>query len=251
MASQPEPGWAFSPLHPTHCGVERGDMKKISINLPPRYRLDMSLVREKGVIDEPLVPSMDKLRSFRRGNKISRFFRHIFEHRKIQSVLGSNLAVMLIASSLVPGTTNAQFLQSNEADAVIVVQETPLSTEHGVAFPLEKVKINQGYHFFHPGIDLDGEIGDPVKPIMGGRVIEIQHSRFAYGNAITISHGSGLTSLYAHLSKIEVEVGQEVTIHTKIGEVGSTGYSTGSHLHLEIRDSGRPISPLSFLPRRN
>ena len=84
---------------------------------------------------------------------------------------------------------------------------------------------------------------------MDGRVFAINYSRYAYGNAILIYHGSEITSLYAHLSKINVTPNQEVTTDMVIGEMGATGRSFGDHLHLEIRDNGVPINPLTVLPK--
>jgi murein DD-endopeptidase MepM/ murein hydrolase activator NlpD len=143
---------------------------------------------------------------------------------------------------------------SNQLDAntyqqtVIDTNKVDIRTQAHIQYPLTHVKINQSYSFFHPGVDLDGEIGDTVKPIMEGVVAEIQHSSFSYGNAILIRHAEGFSSIYAHLSKIEVEVGQKVSLSTKIGEVGSTGHSTGPHLHLEVRENGVAINPFSMLP---
>ena len=127
--------------------------------------------------------------------------------------------------------------------------QTTLTTEKSIQFPLDSVKINQGFNFFHPGIDLGAEIGDPIKPVRAGEVSEAGHAKDGYGNTVVIDHGSGLTSRYAHLSKIEVEVGQEVTTNTEIGKVGITGHSTGPHLHLEIRQNGFPLNPLTVLAR--
>jgi len=228
-------------------------MIKISFSLPLRRRLDLSFVRQRGAIDEPLLPSLTELRKTRSGNKISRYFRHVFEHKRISRVLGSNLALVAIAGSMVSGSQAAadqMSLKTND-EALVLSAPSPtnLTTEHGVIYPVEKVKINQGYRFFHPGIDLDGETGDAIYPVMGGKVEKIERSRFAYGNSILINHGNGVKSLYAHLSKITVAEGQEVNHKTKIGEVGSTGWSTGAHLHLEVYEAGRTINPLSVLPK--
>jgi len=70
-----------------------------------------------------------------------------------------------------------------------------------------------------------------------------------YGNRIQIDHGNGYTTLYAHLSAIYVSSGQKVGKGEVIGKMGSTGRSTGTHLHLEIRKSGTALNPLSFLSR--
>ena len=83
---------------------------------------------------------------------------------------------------------------------------------------------------------------------MAGKVEAISRSRYAYGNAIIIDHGNQITSLYAHLSEIKVKKDEEVNLKTEIGKVGSTGHSSGAHLHLEIRDQQRPINPYVILP---
>ena len=80
---------------------------------------------------------------------------------------------------------------------------------------------------------------------MSIRRTEIQ--KLKIGNYIMVDHGSGFSSLYAHLSRIKVKTGQEVDKNTVIGLVGSTGLSTGSHLHLEVYDHGEPFNPLTIL----
>lgn len=99
---------------------------------------------------------------------------------------------------------------------------------------------------FHPGIDFKGNRGDEAKCTANGKVV------FAgwyggYGNCVRILHANNFETLYGHLSHINVKVGQEVTAGQKIGEVGSTGRSTGNHLHYEIRKNGKAINPVSFL----
>ena len=77
----------------------------------------------------------------------------------------------------------------------------------------------------------------------------ISTSKYAYGKAILISHGEGISSLYAHLSKINVSKGQKVDTNTIIGEMGSSGRSSGDHLHLEVRKNGIPVNPYTILPK--
>ena len=100
---------------------------------------------------------------------------------------------------------------------------------------------------FHPGMDIDGERGDEVVAPANGTVIFAGY-KGGYGNLIEIEHGNGLTSRYGHLSKIETEVGETVTRGKLLGLVGSTGRSTGPHLHFELRLNDRPINPRHFLP---
>jgi murein DD-endopeptidase MepM/ murein hydrolase activator NlpD len=100
---------------------------------------------------------------------------------------------------------------------------------------------------FHPGIDIDGERGDLVVAPANGTVIKAAMTG-GYGNMVEIDHGNGLTTRYGHLSKIESAVGDTVTRGQLIGYVGSTGRSTGPHLHYELRLIDRPIFPRHFLP---
>lgn len=99
----------------------------------------------------------------------------------------------------------------------------------------------------HNGIDIDGDTGDPVWASRSGEVV-IAARRTGYGNTIVISHGLGYSTLYAHLSRFSVSVGDEVTSGDRIGSVGSTGWSTGPHLHFEIRIDGKAVNPIPFLP---
>ena len=99
---------------------------------------------------------------------------------------------------------------------------------------------------FHPGVDFKGPIGDPVYAT-GDGVINRCDWYNGYGNAIVIDHKSGYQSLFGHLSKVNVVEGQQVSAGDLIGYIGSTGRSTGSHLHYEIRQNGDDISPEPFL----
>ena len=100
---------------------------------------------------------------------------------------------------------------------------------------------------FHPGMDIDGERGDPIIAPASGTVVSAGY-KGGYGNLVEIDHGNGLTTRYGHMSKIETEVGTIVTRGTTIGQVGSTGRSTGPHLHFEVRLNDKPINPRLFLP---
>ena len=98
----------------------------------------------------------------------------------------------------------------------------------------------------HTGIDLRGEIGEPVRATATGRV-SIAGREGGYGNMVEINHGNGLATRYGHLSQIDVKVGQIVRIGEVIGRIGSTGRSTGPHLHYETRVNGEAIDPQKFL----
>ena len=99
---------------------------------------------------------------------------------------------------------------------------------------------------FHPGIDIKGSVGDEVYATADGIVVRNDWYG-GYGNAVLIDHGSGLTTLYGHLSRVNVVPGQEVKTGDVIGFMGSTGRSTGPHVHYEIRKNGEDIDPAPFL----
>jgi murein DD-endopeptidase MepM/ murein hydrolase activator NlpD len=98
----------------------------------------------------------------------------------------------------------------------------------------------------HTGIDFRGTIGDPVHATAAGKVVKAGWEG-GYGQLVEIDHGEGLSTRYGHLSEIDVRVGQTVRIGQVIGRVGSTGRSTGPHLHYETRINGEPVNPTKFL----
>lgn len=105
-------------------------------------------------------------------------------------------------------------------------------------------------HGRHPGLDIDGTTGDPVVAAMGGTIAlagPAPPGYAGYGNMILIDHVTGLQTLYAHLSAVNVQVGQHVEAGDLIGAIGSTGYSTGSHLHFEVRINGVTVDPAAWL----
>lgn len=134
---------------------------------------------------------------------------------------------------------------------LLVTAFTPLGYPHSV----DHLTSNFGYRSdpfdasqaeYHPGIDFGGAIGDQVKCTANGKVIWAGWYG-GYGNCIRIEHGNHLETLYGHLSKIKVKVGQKVSVGDVIGAVGTTGHSTGPHLHYEVRKDGKPINPMKFL----
>ncbi len=99
---------------------------------------------------------------------------------------------------------------------------------------------------FHAGIDFEESYGEPVRATAAGRVTVAGPSG-GYGNMVEIDHGGGLTTRFGHMSSIAVVPGQQVTIGAILGRVGSTGRSTGPHLHYETRIGGEAVNPIRFL----
>lgn len=101
----------------------------------------------------------------------------------------------------------------------------------------------------HKGVDIAAPIGTPILATTEARVIRIGYDVSGYGNFVELAHPNGLTSLYGHMSRIDVASGDQIAAGQKIGLVGSTGYSTGPHLHFEIRRDGVQINPHKVIGR--
>jgi murein DD-endopeptidase MepM/ murein hydrolase activator NlpD len=104
----------------------------------------------------------------------------------------------------------------------------------------------EGGAAFHPGLDFKGPRGAPIYAAAAGTV-SFTGQRQGYGNCVEISHGHGIVTRYAHMARILARQGQLVTPGTPIGTIGSTGRSTGPHLHFEVRVNDRPVNPRPFL----
>ena len=100
---------------------------------------------------------------------------------------------------------------------------------------------------YHEGQDIDAAYGTPVQVAATGRVTIAGWQR-GYGKVVYVDHGGGLSTRYGHLSEIDVTVGQAMTRGQTIGLVGSTGRSTGPHLHYEVRINNQPVDPRMYLP---
>lgn len=108
--------------------------------------------------------------------------------------------------------------------------------------------ISQRYWEGHTAIDIAGAKGSTIVAADSGYVVNVQYSDAGYGRAVTIDHGNGYQTLYAHMNTIAVAAAQSVAKGEAIGTRGSTGNSTGPHLHFEIRKSGLRRNPLGYLP---
>jgi len=103
---------------------------------------------------------------------------------------------------------------------------------------------------YHSGIDISSGKRSGATPIVSfkaGKVTHVGRSTQGYGNHVIVDHGGGLTSLYAHLSRITVQIGQQIAPGEQLGFEGSSGMTTGPHLHFEIRVDGKAVNPRSVL----
>lgn len=174
-----------------------------------------------------------------------------------------------------------QEINNLEADKVgdLDLKDLPDFGKSILIYPVKDYTLSQGYgktkysgHYSsgkHNGIDLANKVGTPVYAAADGKVVAVgNNGRYAYGKWIAIDHGNGLTTLYGHLSYQAVSKGKKASKGQKIGAMGNTGYSTGSHLHFSVFSSktfdivaskkvsslkdipvGATVNPLNYLPK--
>lgn len=119
--------------------------------------------------------------------------------------------------------------------------EGRLTSKYGMRLsPIKKDK-----RVMHKGIDIGAKTGTPIHAVRGGTV-RVAGDRGGYGNVVIIDHGEGLSTTYAHCNSLNVKTGQKVSANQVIATVGSTGNSTGPHLHFEVRQNGKAIDPQKF-----
>ena len=103
---------------------------------------------------------------------------------------------------------------------------------------------------FHKGIDFEADVGDPVLAVADG-VVSYSGARSGYGNVIEIDHGNGYVTRYAHNSRLTRKVGELVRAGQEVAKAGSTGRSTGAHVHFEVWENGRVVNPVKFLNQQS
>ncbi len=156
---------------------------------------------------------------------------------------------------------NIQNSSLNELLSVASTQEDKLASVPSIK-PIQEDKLKRkvrhmsGYGMrihpvhkvrkMHHGIDFTAPRGTPIQATGNGVVSKIEKRRYGYGNSILIDHGYGYTSLYGHLSQIDVKEGERVVKGQKIGTVGSTGTSTAPHCHYEVRINNIPVNPIDY-----
>ncbi|KGK88245.1 metalloendopeptidase [Desulfosporosinus sp. HMP52] len=146
-------------------------------------------------------------------------------------------------------TAVSQIIEKGPQQVTVAYSRGSGSTVSGVSWPLRgSITSYYGYRHseFHTGIDIDGDQGDPYTAAAAGKVVSAGWSG-NYGYTILIDHGNGVMTRYAHSTKLLVSAGARVTKGQTIGLVGSTGRSTGSHLHFEVIINGDTVNPLNSL----
>lgn len=150
----------------------------------------------------------------------------------------------------VDSVTNRVEIHDPTSGVIITTISSPMIWPVKGVITLEFGKSDLPYEIMHTGIDIanpQGKIGDNISPFMDGTVIYAGETAIGYGKHIIIDHGNNVTSLYGHLDKVLVYKGEKVTINDVIGKMGSTGWSTGPHVHFQINVFGIPVNPRVFL----
>lgn len=138
-----------------------------------------------------------------------------------------------------PSVANAQAEQT----ATVSAQASP------VHFQIPHLGyLSTPYSSYHPGVDIAFGLGAPIKAIASGTITNTGYNFFGLGLTVTVDHGHGYRSLYAHLGKIYVKKDQLLSETDYLGEVGLTGNTSGPHTHLEVYKDGSSINPLAVLP---
>ena len=165
----------------------------------------------------------------------------------------------LVAGAGMPATPPAALATGAgglpEAGSLLLPVPRPVLTQGFgcTSFELEPLSSQCPGGHFHSGLDLAVPQGTPVRAAAAGTVLSAGWNAAGYGFCVVLDHGHGLTTLYAHLLETAVAAGDGVAAGRPIGLVGSTGSSTGPHLHFEVRAQGRPADPeplLAALPTR-
>ncbi|MDR2796950.1 MAG: M23 family metallopeptidase [Treponema sp.] len=231
--------------------VKKGDsVSQIAANhalsmdaiIASNYISNVKLLREGDILR---IPNMDGIPyTVKKGDALS----------KISNVMGVPLEVILDANdiqseTLTPG--KVLFIpgaKMRSEDLKVILGDSfiyPIRGRLTSPFGWRNDPIS-GVRRYHAALDLAAAMGTPIKAAMDGRVSSVGISS-VYGKYIIISHANGYQTMYAHMSATSVNQGATVSQGTKIGEVGSTGYSTGPHLHFAIYKNGRAVNPLDFL----
>ena len=210
---------------------------------------DIGNVRQLGAGQKLKIPSIDgivytvkagdSLNTIATANKI-----------KIESILDVNeltSETLIVGQQLfLPGVgLDQKTLQSRMGELFMV----PITAKFRWTSPYGwRADPFTGVRSFHTGTDMACPEGTPILAAMSGKIADVGYNR-TYGNYIIINHGNGYQTLYAHMSKTIATKGQYVTQGSKIGLVGSTGYSTGPHLHFMVYKNGNRIDPMTVLKK--
>ncbi|MEG2740234.1 peptidoglycan DD-metalloendopeptidase family protein [Clostridium sp.] len=232
---------------------EKGNLSKLSseeelanIIVNTKGLLDVDLVvRDKRIIDiepsvkiersEDLLVGESKVQEGKKGRK-EQNVNVIYRNGKKEDVKVLSEKVIEESSSKVITKGTKNILNSNAAVLTSPTRGGAITSTFG-----ERWGKN------HNGLDIAGNTGDPVMAALDGKVKNVFYERDGYGNVVILEHEGGIETRYAHMSKTEARVGETVKKGDIVGRIGSTGRSTGPHLHFEVRVDGNPVNPEKYI----
>ncbi len=182
------------------------------------------------------------------SNRLSRWVRGKIDHRSIQELIGIPLIGLAFFGGVIVPQTQTGFASTEVYFDTQTTVVSAVVAPSRFRWPLAAFGLSQVFSVGHPGLDLTNPADTPIYPILEGKVVLAAVMYNGYGKHVTVEHADSMTSVYAHLSKIEVKEDQIVTKETEIGTVGATGWATGNHLHLEILQNGIALNPMEVLP---
>jgi len=197
-----------------------------------------------------ILPTSGVLHKVKSGDTISAIAKkYDVEQEKILSYnqLVSNDQLSINQLLIIPdGEIEQDYARTSSGFAAVFKPSSSQKKAGGFIWPSVSHIITQYYHWRHHAIDIGAKTGTPIYAALDGKVTHAGWGT-GYGYYVIIDHGGGRKTLYAHMSKMYVQNGDRVTQGAAIGAIGSTGWSTGPHLHFEIILNGTKVNPLSYL----
>jgi murein DD-endopeptidase MepM/ murein hydrolase activator NlpD len=192
--------------------------------------------------------------SFAGSTVMSLIIRPILEKDRVKAYLSAPLfaAALTVGVTQLPNTDTTLDTWSTEQPVQAVLGYEVKMPQAGdtITYLVPVTQLNgvsQSFHAGHPGIDLMSPRGSQVVAMERGTVIDVQKDTFGYGRHLLVKHMYEVVSLYAHLDQINVRLGQEVTPGQVVGTIGTTGWSTGPHLHFEVYEGGDQVNPMKYI----
>ena len=192
--------------------------------------------------------------SFAGSTFVSLIIRPLLEKERVKAFLSAPVfaAVLTVGVAQLPKTEALGETWSSEKPITTVMAYEVKMPQEGdtITYLLpvaQLLGVSQNYQVGHPGIDLMAPRGSQVVAMERGKVVAVKKDAFGYGRHVYIKHTYEVKSLYAHLDKIMVTEGEEVIPGQVVGTIGTTGWSTGPHLHFEVYEGNEHVNPTKYL----
>lgn len=187
---------------------------------------------------------------FAQSNLLTLITKPLWQHDRIRALVGAPLVAAAVMGAGMSAPNTDALKSWDISQPVAVIQGFSTESDYTYMLPVVSLTgISQYFHTGHPGVDFRAPLKSDVVAMDNGVVASIVESTSGYGRHVYVKHSDGRVGLYAHLGLIMVEVGESIKAGDKIGEVGLTGWTTGPHLHFEVRNNGAAINPIPLLSK--